>query len=185
MSQQLDPVMRRFRDEVIRECIDALPKEVWPAVAGFATATPVQNWASVAALRRLLSGTDQPEERRYAHLHVDGGKPELPDDIEGVLDPEPILSRIRRDAAEAGTFTLCERTVQACIDALPVPSGLNAHGVCEPYRICRETLKALLPKPNKAEELVREWNPPARGWAFAAPALEEFAHHLIESGRIA
>lgn len=56
---------------------------------------------------------------------------------------------------------LCPKTIQACIDALP-PSQPILRPTFSPgaqlaIALCHEKLKALLPKPDPAEELVKRY----------------------------
>jgi hypothetical protein len=89
-------------------------------------------------------------------------------------------------------FVLCERTVRACIEALPahVEYGeFNTHVIIENSQ-SRAALEALLPKPDRAEELLKAWRdfnhfqqwksyPPPLGWLD-----EAFARWLITNNHI-
>jgi hypothetical protein len=78
------------------------------------------------------------------------------------------------------------QVIRECIDAIPVPSGLNAHGVCEPYRICREALKSLLPK-DRAKELVEAYRQTFDNHNIVATMMDDeldFARWLITNNHV-
>lgn len=85
-------------------------------------------------------------------------------------------------------FTPCERTVRMCIEALPV-DGLGFHpttmAVNDANGIARRALEALLPKPDRAEELATEWMVRSEWEDLGVRmAVVEYTRDLIERGEI-
>jgi hypothetical protein len=92
-----------------------------------------------------------------------------------------------QDTPSAEEFTPCPRTVRMCIEALPkisipYPNGLQ---VTEVHPKARAALEALLPKPDRAEELAEEWMLRA-DWPDMGVymAVVEYTRDLIERGEI-
>lgn len=88
---------------------------------------------------------------------------------------------------EADTFTPCERTIRMCIDVLPHSKRFTtAEGYQESVK---RRIEALLPKPDRAEELVKQYIREAypkweHVWENVGEDELNFAKWLIERGEI-
>lgn len=80
---------------------------------------------------------------------------------------------------------LCERTIRACIKALPrsAPSShdtpYDPFSILEGYRQAINTLESLLPKPDPVKALLEEFSADWPGWSGDLERVEKFAHWLI------
>lgn len=94
------------------------------------------------------------------------------------------------DKGEAGDWKPCERTVRMCIEALPGPVP-DTDQLNQGYNACHQNtvaaLEALLPKPDRAEELVKVFRDEVSflEWKWSIDEiLKQFGDWLIERGEI-
>lgn len=93
------------------------------------------------------------------------------------------------DGPEPDQFTPCPRTVRMCIEALPKGLPFDTDemdfGWDEHLRSSMDALEALLPKPDRAEELANEWMNRAYWPDMGVDmAVVEYTRDLIERGEI-
>lgn len=94
--------------------------------------------------------------------------------------------RLSASIEQLDAFTPCERTVRMCIEALPEPGGF---GGAESYKyIADKSLKAILPKPERAEVLVEQWRLQHERAIYpkshTVTVAEDVIRWLIERGEI-
>lgn len=59
--------------------------------------------------------------------------------------------------ATVADFVPCERTLRMALSAMPSPGHVPGGSKWDTHKACKDAIAALLPKPDRAEELVRGW----------------------------
>jgi len=111
-------------------------------------------------------------------------------DTESVAD-DPDIEKMMAGAAKnfcasaPDDWQPCERTVRACIEALPKDHLLHTEPWSKAIACARRNLEALLPKADPAEALVKEWLEQS-AWEDMGVrlAVEEYTRHLINTERL-
>lgn len=161
--------MTTEREQAIRDCIAALPHSRPTGVGDYRWLLDRDTMDEVrGALFALLSTPDQAEASS-------------PSQSAGLANAPVDHGPAAGGDGEAGT--LCERTVRACIDAVP-----NKSGMCK-GDVGAALLALILPKPDKAKELVEAYLAHLNVCCVLLVTPQDVATHfarwLFETGRLA